>query len=92
MALLGALPADRLAAVERGDVVVAAGFAGSGFKHVPLVGRLVRELVCDGAATADATSTTLFDFTFTNPTPTSDDAYHRATLPAIHRIRRRAGF
>ena len=44
------------------------------------------------AATADATSTTLFDFTFTNPTPTSDDAYHRATLPAIHRIRRRAGF
>ena len=55
--VLGLLP-EREGATSNGSsgpderVVVATGFAGSGFKHVPLVGAMVRDFVVDGKCSA----------------------------------------
>jgi sarcosine oxidase len=43
--LYGALAEDDFVITREGDLTVAAGFSGHGFKFVPLVGRLVADLV-----------------------------------------------
>ncbi|MCW2799330.1 MAG: FAD-dependent oxidoreductase, partial [Aeromicrobium sp.] len=51
--LYGALAEDDFIIDRAGPVTVAAGFSGHGFKFVPLVGRMVADLVA-GTATAEA--------------------------------------
>jgi sarcosine oxidase len=50
--LYGALAEDDFVIDRIGDITVAAGFSGHGFKFVPLVGRLVADLV-SGSSTPE---------------------------------------
>jgi sarcosine oxidase subunit beta len=58
--ILGRTPVDGL--------LVAAGFSGHGFQHAPVVGKLMAELVVDGAAeTVDIDEVALERFSFGTP-------------------------
>jgi sarcosine oxidase subunit beta len=58
--ILGGTPVDGL--------LVAAGFSGHGFQHAPVVGKLMAELVVDGAAeTVDIDEVALERFSFGTP-------------------------